>query len=111
MGIATAIIDTDEEFQRVLDTPVPVFMLFVSQHCPACADAGPLFTRVASQYPQIKSMVLDTAETLRRSEVTGTPTLAVYRDGALMETFKGLGPEEDQPQLVEEIFKRYAENA
>ncbi|TFY90561.1 thioredoxin [Pseudomonas kairouanensis] len=108
MGIATTVIANAEDFQRVLKTTHPVFLLFVSQHCPACADAGPLFELIASKYPRVVSLVLDCAETPRHLEVTGTPTLLIYLDGVLMEKLKGFGPEDGQAERVEKTFKRYA---
>lgn len=107
MGIATATIANTEQFQRLLKTSHPVFLLFVSEHCPACGDAGPLFELIASKYPWVVSLVLECAETPRHPEVTGTPTLLVYLNGVLMEKLKGFGPEEGQAQLVEQTFKRY----
>ena len=108
MGIATATIANTEHFQQILKTPHPVFLLFVSQHCPACAEAGPLFELIASKYPRVVSLVLDCAETPRHPEVTGTPTLLVYLNGVLMEKLRGFGPEEGQAHLVERTFKHYA---
>lgn len=108
MGIATATIVNAEAFQRVLKTRRPVFLLFVSQHCPACTDASPLFVRVARQYPRALSLVLDCAETPRHPEVTGTPTLLIYQYGKLIRKLQGFGPEEDQKKLVRQTFKDYA---
>ncbi len=108
MGIANATIATAEEFQSVLDTEQPVFLLFTTEHCPACTNAIPLFELIAGKYPWILSLILDCAETPGHPEVTGTPTLLVYVGGALMEKLKGFGPEEGQAELVEQTFKRYA---
>lgn len=64
MGIATAVIADAEQYQQLLKTHRTVFMLFVSQHCPACGEAGPLFERIAGKYASsVKSLVLDTART------------------------------------------------
>lgn len=108
MGIATATIANAEDYRRVLSTSRPVFMLFISAHCPACGVAGPLFEQIAGKYRSVMSLVLDCAETPRHPEVTGTPTLLIFQNGTLMETFKGFGPEEQQAQFVEETFRRYA---
>ena len=51
MGLATATIANTEDYQRVLSTSRPVFLLFVSTHCPACAEAVPLFEKVAAKTP------------------------------------------------------------
>lgn len=108
MGLATATIANAEDYQRVLSSPHPVFLLFVSAHCPACTEAVPLFERVAARYPNVVSMVLDCTQTPRHAEVTGTPTGLIYFNGQLKETLKGFGPLEDQAQLVEDAFARYA---
>jgi thioredoxin 1 len=90
MGIATAVIANAEEYQQVLASNETVFMLFVSQHCPACGEAGPLFERIAGKYGStVKSLVLDTAQTPRHPDVTGTPTLLVFRNGRMIEKLKG----------------------
>lgn len=109
MGIANATIANAEDYQRVLRTSSPVFMLFVSEHCGACVTAAPLFELIAGRYPSVVSLVLDCAQTPRHPEVTVTPTLLIFVEGTLMEKLKGFGPEDEQAQLVEETFKRYAQ--
>ena len=90
MGIATAVIADAKAYQQVLKAHKTVFMLFVSQHCPACGEAGPLFERIAGKYASsVKSLVLDTAQTPRHPEVTGTPTLLVFQNGEMVEKLKG----------------------
>lgn len=107
MGIATRKIADAKAFQRILNTPRPVFILFVSEHCPACGDSGPLFELAAWKHPWIVSLVVDCAHTPRHPDVTGTPTLLIYWDGVLKEKLKGFGRREDQAQVVEATFKRY----
>ncbi|QLG92657.1 thioredoxin family protein [Pseudomonas yamanorum] len=109
MGIATAVIANAEDYQRELSTPLPVFMLFISEHCPACGKAGPLFERIAGKYANtVKSLVLDTAQTPRHPDVTGIPTLLIFQNGQMVEKLKGFGPQEDQEQTVKDTFSRYA---
>ncbi|MDY7532711.1 thioredoxin family protein [Pseudomonas sp. Bout1] len=102
MGIATEVITNAKEYQRVLKSHKTVFMLFVSQHCPACGEAGPLFERIARKYARIvKSLVLDTAQTPRHPEVTGTPTLLVFQNGKMINKLKGF----DEKTLRETFAK------
>lgn len=109
MGIATAVISSADDYQRALDTSQPVFMLFVSPQCPACGAAVPLFERVAGSFTAvIKSIVLDTSQTPRHPDVTGTPTLLIFQNGELVEKLKGFGPLEAQEQTVKGVFARYA---
>jgi Thiol-disulfide isomerase and thioredoxins len=102
MGIATAVIADAMAYQQVLKAHKTVFMLFVSQHCPACGEAGPLFERFARKYARtVKSLVLDTAHTPRHPEVTGTPTLLVFQNGKMVEKLKGF----DEKTLRETFAK------
>jgi thioredoxin 1 len=102
MGIATAVIADAMAYQQVLKSHKTVFMLFVSQHCPACGEAGPLFERFARKYARtVKSLVLDTAHTPRHPEVTGTPTLLVFQNGMMVEKLKGF----DEKTLRETFAK------
>ena len=108
MGYANGTIANAEDYQRVLSTSHPVFMLFVSQHCAACAGSAPLFKRIAGKYPSVVSLILDCARTPRHPEVTGTPTLLVFRDGALKEKINSFGPKAEQPLFLENTFNHYA---
>ncbi|MGY2288629.1 thioredoxin family protein [Pseudomonas sp. SDO528_S397] len=110
MGIATDVIATAEAYQHALASHHTLFMLFVSQHCPACAESGPLFERIGAAHAKaVKSMVLDTAQTPRHEAVTGTPTLLIFRNGQMVEKMKGFGPWESQEQTVNDLFNRYAQ--
>ncbi|OPA88539.1 hypothetical protein BFW86_15950 [Pseudomonas fluorescens] len=109
MGIAPATIANAEDYRRALNTSRPVFMLFISHHCPACGSSTPLFERIAHEHPSIVSLVLNCAETPRHPNVTGTPTLLIFLNGTLMETCKGFGPEAEQAQVLTDIFKRYVD--
>lgn len=110
MGIAKDVIANNEDYLRVLAAHPIVFMLFVSEKCPICPIVLKLFEPIAEHYgPAVKSLVLDTAETPRLKQVTGTPTLVAHVDGQIKEVFKGFGPWETQEQTLKEIFSRYAQ--
>lgn len=109
MGIAKDVIACNEDYQSVLAAHSTVFMLFVSQTCPACASAVKLFEPIAKHYDHaVKSLVLDTANTPRLEQVTGTPTLVVHTHGKIKEVLKGFGPWETQERTLKALFSRYA---
>ncbi|MFL1504369.1 thioredoxin domain-containing protein [Pseudomonas sp. O64] len=108
MGITNATIANAEDYQRVLSTHHPVFLLFASQSCPACPDAVELFELIAARYPDVVSLVLDCANTPRHPEVGGTPTLLIYLNGQLQEKLKGFGVYEGQVKRLMRTFMRYA---
>ena len=107
MGVATRRISSAQGFNRVLNTPRPVFILFFSEHCPACAQACHLFEQTAWKHPCIASRVREWAKPPKHPDGTGAPTLLVYVDGVLADIFKGFGPWESQEQCVKDIFSRY----
>lgn len=109
MGIGKDVITSNEDYQSVVASHLTVFMLFVSQTCPACASAVELFEPIAKTYDSaVKSLVLDTANTPRLEQVTGTPTLVAHVGGKITEVFKGFGPRKTQEQTLKDIFSRYA---
>lgn len=109
MGVANTVINDKDEYQQILDQHPLVFALFVSEDCPACLEAGPNFKRIADKYTgRAKSMVLDTAQTPRIDGVTGTPTLMVYKNALEVENLKGIGYPDEQEEILEDLFKRYA---
>lgn len=110
MGIAKDVIASNADYKSVLAAHPIVFMLFVSQTCPACASAVELFEPIAESYePTVKSLVLDTAKTPRLEQVTGTPTLVVHVNGNIKKILKGFGPWETQERTLKDLFSLYAQ--
>ncbi|MGL6241958.1 thioredoxin family protein [Pseudomonas sp.] len=88
-------------YRKALKTWRPVILYFGSQHCPACDWAGPIFRQIAEAYRHHADIyMLDTAESPRHSNVTGTPTVLFYKDGKLVKKLKGIGTEE----TLKEVF-------
>ena len=110
MGIAKDVIASNADYQSVLAAHPIVFMLFVSQTCPACTIAVELFEPIAESYePTVKSLVLDAAKTPTLEQVTSVPTLVVHTNGNIKEILKGFGPRETQEQTLRDLFSRYAQ--
>lgn len=103
MSYVNAVIEDKAAFMKALDTPLPVFMVFMSHDCPACTDALPRFVELTKQHPrQIKVLILDCTNTPKHGAVDRIPMLLVYKHGELLETLPGLGK-----QPLEEVFKKY----
>lgn len=91
-------------YRKALKTWRPVIWYFGSQHCPACEWAGPIFRQIAEPYRhQANIYMLDTGESPRHPNVTGTPTVLFYKDGKLLKKLKGIGTE----QTLQEDFARH----
>lgn len=103
MSYANAVIEDKAAFERALDTPEPVFVVFFSDDCPACTDAMPRFMRISKRYgAQVKILILDCCNTPRHPSVKSIPILLIYQDQTLRQTIPGLGEE-----ALEIAFKRF----
>ncbi|KAE9657721.1 thioredoxin [Pseudomonas sp. PB105] len=103
MNYVNAVIEDKAAFERALDTPLPVFVVFISHACPACTDAMPRFTRMSERYKGgIKILILDCTETPRHPEVDRIPMLLIYHNKALLDTVPGLGE-----QALKKAFEQY----
>jgi thioredoxin 1 len=91
-------------YRKALKTWRPVILYFGSQHCPACEMAGPVFRQIAEGYRHHANIyMLNTHESPRHPNVTGTPTVLFYKDGKLLKKLKGIGTEE----TLREDFARH----
>ena len=91
-------------YRKALNTWRPVILYFGNSRCPACEIAEPIFRQVAEQYRDRASIyVLNTGESPRHPNVTGTPTVLFYQDANLREKLKGI----DSKQFLSEVFARH----
>ncbi|TPG78040.1 thioredoxin family protein [Pseudomonas mandelii] len=91
-------------YRKALKTWRPVILYFGSQHCPACEMAGPVFRQIAETYRHHAQIyMLNTSESPRHPDVTGTPTVLFYKEGKLLKKLKGIGTE----QTLQEDFARH----
>lgn len=82
-------------YRKALKTWRPVILYFANDHCPTCEWAGPIFRRIAEPYRlRANIYMLDTSQSPRRPNVTGTPTALFYKNGRLLKKLKGIGTEE-----------------
>lgn len=82
-------------YRKALKTWRPVILYFGNEHCPACEYAGPVFRAIAESFRHRADIyMLNTSESPRHPNVTGTPTVLFYKDGKLLKKLKGIGTEE-----------------
>jgi thioredoxin 1 len=86
-------------YRKALKTWRPVILYFGNEHCPACEWAEPIFRQVAERYRHHANIyVLNTSESPRHPNVTGTPTVLFFKDGRLRKKLKGIGSQETLEQ-------------
>ncbi|MCU1752068.1 thioredoxin family protein [Pseudomonas sp. 6D_7.1_Bac1] len=91
------------QYRRALKTYRPVVLYFGNQHCYACEVAGPIFRATAKAYKdRAEIYMLNTGESPRHPEVTGTPTVLFYRDARLLKKLKGF----ENAEALEAVFTR-----
>ncbi|CAN7426298.1 thioredoxin family protein [Pseudomonas sp. GL-B-26] len=91
-------------YRKALKTWRPVILYFGNEHCPACETAAPIFRQIGERYRHHAQIyMLNTSESPRHPNVTGTPTVLFYKDGKLLKKLKGIGTE----QTLQEDFARH----
>lgn len=91
---------TDENFkEEVLDSGVPVVLEFSSNMCPPCLTMVPTLISIAKNNEDIKVATInisddDTKKTSEEYMVSATPTIMVFKDGEVIESFIGATSEE-----------------
>lgn len=91
-------------YQKALKARRLVVLYFFNQHCGACTFSGPVFLEVAKPFrPRMDIFMLDTAQSPKHPDVTGTPTVLFYKEGVLVKKLKGIGTEE----ALEQDFTRF----
>jgi thioredoxin 1 len=106
---------TDAEFaERVLRSPLPVLVEFTATWCPPCRMIAPVLAELAEELAgRIEIVALDVDENPRTAAaagVLGMPTLAVYREGAVVAQVTGARPKSAvraflEPHLLEHAFE------
>ncbi|WP_347900899.1 thioredoxin family protein [Pseudomonas purpurea] len=97
-------IATPQGYRKALSTYRPVIMYFGHPSCYACEMAGPIFQKVARPYvDQADIYMLDTSESPRHQDVTGTPTVLFFNKGKLVQKLKGF----ESKALLEQIVTRH----
>ena len=91
-------------YRKALKTWRPVILYFGNDHCPACEWAEPVFREVAQRYRHHANIyVLNTGDSPRHPDVTGTPTVLFFMNGRLLKKLKGIGTRE----TLEEDFAKH----
>jgi thioredoxin 1 len=96
---------TDADFERqVLQSRLPVVVDFGAPWCPPCRAIAPLLAELAVEYAgQLTIATVNIDEEQRWAQtfdVTGLPTLIVFKDGKEVQRVRGAAPK----RVLKEVF-------
>ena len=110
MSIATT---TDSSFEHdVLQSALPVLVEFTAAWCPPCRMIAPVLDQIAAeQSDRVKVVAIDTdmnSATMLRYQVMSLPTLALFKNSAVVSQTVGARPKaailrEIEPHLAARI--------
>lgn len=113
MSVNAPLSELSPTYRKALKTWRPVILYFANEHCPACEWAGPIFRQTAEPYRHRANIyMLNTSESPRHPQVTGTPTVLFYKNGRLVKKLKGIDSEDSLARdFAEHIGKTKAPSA
>lgn len=100
---------TDENFkEEVLNSDIPVILEFSSNMCPPCLTMIPTLISIAKNNNYVKVATINTSDddTKKTSEeyfIDATPTIMIFQNGQVMETFIGATSEENIMSAIKQL--------
>ena len=106
---------TDATFARTVEKPGVTLVDFWAPWCMPCRMVAPIIERVGKQYAgKVTVARLNVDEeptTAARFHITSIPTVAIFRDGKLVNTLVGVRPERGYAQALDAALKPAAKGA
>ena len=103
--MASVNIESVKEFQELEENNQTIFVDFWASWCGPCRMVSPFVDQVAEEYkgklPVLKVEVEDQRELSERFEILSVPTLAVIKDGEIVDSINGFQPKEKITELIE----------
>jgi thioredoxin 1 len=102
------VVGTDQNFSKeVLESSLPVLVDFWAPWCAPCRMVAPVVEALAEEYARkVKVVKLDTDENNETAAAYGIrsiPTLAIFKNGEVVDGVMGAAPK----QMLKELFEKH----
>ena len=97
---------TSANFNEKISSNDIVVLDFWAEWCGPCKQFGPIFEKVASEYPDILFGKINTEEEQELAgmfQIRSIPTVAIMREGIVVFMQPGLIPEEGLKDLIKQV--------
>lgn len=110
MAAETLVHVTSGNFEaEVLNSKIPVIVDFWAEWCPPCKRLGPIFEELSREYAgKVKFCKVNTEEDPQLAsqfDITGIPTMILFRDGEIVDSITGAYPKEQIKQRLDAALK------
>lgn len=97
---------TEQNFEERVKAHDIAVLDFWAPWCGPCKQFGPIFEKVASEYPEILFGKINTEEQQQLAgyfQIRSIPTVAIMREGIIVFMQAGLIPEEGLKDLISQV--------
>ncbi len=97
---------TSTNFNEKVSSNEIVILDFWAEWCGPCKQFGPIFEKVAGEYPEILFGKINTEEEQELAgmfQIRSIPTVAIMREGIVVFMQPGLIPEEGLKDLIKQV--------
>lgn len=100
---------TDDDFgEQISGSALPVLVDFWGDACPPCEQLAPIYEELAQDYREhvvfAKLHAGTNMHVSSKLNIRGTPTLILFRDGAVVDTIIGFRPKKELQEWLDSVL-------